>query len=70
MKFIVLSDNRTINPYLGTEHGLSIYLETENHKFLLDTGASDLYIQNAIKLNVDISAVDFLFISHGHAPIS
>ena len=67
MKFIVLSDNRTINPNLGTEHGLSIYLETENHKFLLDTGASDLYIQNAIKLNVDISAVDFLFISHGHA---
>ena len=29
MKWSVLVDNRTSNPALGTEHGLSILLETE-----------------------------------------
>lgn len=67
MKIIVLSDNRSISSELETEHGLSIYLETAIYKCLLDTGASDLFIQNAEKLNIDLSAVDYVFISHGHA---
>jgi len=28
---------------LQTEHGLSILLQTERHKILLDTGASDVF---------------------------
>jgi len=67
MKVIVLSDNRNPDNVLESEHGLCIYLETEHYKCLLDTGASDLFIRNAEKLNVDIKAVDFVFISHGHA---
>ena len=67
MKIIVLSDNRTLNPDFETEHGLCVYLETENYKCLLDTGASDVFIRNAAKMNVDISDVDYVFISHGHA---
>lgn len=67
MKIIVLSDNRSISSELETEHGLSIYLETAIYKCLLDTGASDLFIRNAEKLNIDLSAVDYVFISHGHA---
>lgn len=67
MKIVVLSDNRKINSIFETEHGLSIYLETVNYKCLLDTGASDLFILNAEKLNIDLSAVDYVFISHGHA---
>ncbi|MBV5343162.1 MBL fold metallo-hydrolase, partial [bacterium] len=67
MKIIVLSDNRTLNPDFETEHGLCVYLETENYKCLLDTGASDVFIRNATKMNVDISDVDYVFISHGHA---
>ncbi|OIP83029.1 MAG: hypothetical protein AUK44_06185 [Porphyromonadaceae bacterium CG2_30_38_12] len=67
MKIIVLSDNRTINPELETEHGLCVYLETENYKCLLDTGASDVFIRNAAKLHVDLTEVDYVFISHGHA---
>jgi 7,8-dihydropterin-6-yl-methyl-4-(beta-D-ribofuranosyl)aminobenzene 5'-phosphate synthase len=42
MKWAVLSDNRSSNPALETEHGLSILLETGCHKILLDTGASDM----------------------------
>ena len=67
MKIIVLSDNRTINSELETEHGLCVYLETEKYKCLLDTGASDIFISNAARLNVDLADVDYVFISHGHA---
>lgn len=67
MKIVVLSDNRCLNDHLENEHGLCIYLETERYKCLLDTGASDKFIRNAEKLNVDLKAVDFVFISHGHA---
>ena len=67
MKWTVLSDNRSSNPALETEHGLSILLTTERHKILLDTGASDLFIRNAELLGIDLSDVDYVFISHGHS---
>lgn len=66
MKAVVLSDNRKGVPDIETEHGLSIYLETEKHIILLDTGGSDLFLQNASKLNIDLAPVDYVFISHGH----
>ena len=67
MKWTVLSDNRTNDSRLSTEHGLSILLETELHKILLDTGASDVFIRNAEALGIDLSTVDYVFISHGHS---
>ena len=67
MKWTVLSDNRSSDSHLSTEHGLSILLETEQHKILLDTGASDLFIRNAGQLGIDLSDVDYVFISHGHS---
>ena len=67
MKWTVLSDNRTKNDLLATEHGLSILLETEQHRILLDTGASDVFIHNATHLGIDLSTVDYVFISHGHS---
>ena len=66
MKWTVLSDNRTCNDQLQTEHGLSILLETSHHRILLDTGASDVFIRNAEKMGIDFSTVDYVFISHGH----
>jgi len=67
MQWTVLSDNRSSNPALETEHGLSILLQTERHKILLDTGASDVFIRNAEQLGMDFSDVDYVFISHGHS---
>ena len=67
MQWTVLSDNRTSNPALETEHGLSILLATERYKILLDTGASDVFIRNAKQLDIDLSNVDYVFISHGHS---
>ena len=66
MKWTVLVDNRTNDPALQTEHGLSILLETERQRILLDTGASDMFICNAERLGIDLSTVDYVFISHGH----
>ncbi|NLT96310.1 MAG: MBL fold metallo-hydrolase [Clostridia bacterium] len=62
----VLAENTSISKDLGSEHGLSLYIETSNHKILFDVGASRLFLENAEKLNVDISDVDYLVISHGH----
>ena len=67
MKWTVLSDNRSCNDQLQTEHGLSILLETEKYRILLDTGASDVFIRNAVKMGIDLSTVDYVFISHGHS---
>jgi len=61
-----LLENTSVSEDFGTEHGLSLYIETNKHKILFDVGASDLFLQNAKKLGVDIADVDFLVISHGH----
>ena len=67
MKWTVISDSRCNDCTLFTEHGLSILLQTERHKILLDTGASDVFIRNAKQLDIDLSNVDYVFISHGHS---
>ena len=61
-----LVENTSISKSLNSEHGLSLYIETNNHKILFDTGASDLFAINASKMQVDLSKVDTVIISHGH----
>lgn len=66
MKITVLNDNRCHNPLLNNEHGLSLYIEYEDKKMLLDTGASDIFKRNAEKLHINVNDVDVIFLSHGH----
>lgn len=68
MKIITLVDNSCSknNSNLACEHGLSVYIETQNRKILFDTGGSNLFIKNAKEMNIDLSQVDILIISHGH----
>ena len=61
-----LVENTSISQAFGNEHGLSLYIETKKHRILFDVGASGLFLENADKMNVKISDVDFLVISHGH----
>ena len=61
-----LVENTSISKDFGSEHGLSLYIETKKYKILFDVGASELFLQNAKKLDVSIADVDFLVISHGH----
>ncbi|MCI7145708.1 MAG: MBL fold metallo-hydrolase [Clostridiales bacterium] len=66
MKFTFLMENKTEKPGIVAEHGLSLYIETGEHRILFDAGASDLFVSNAGKLGVDLSEVDLAVVSHGH----
>lgn len=66
MKIINIIEDTTNNDDLIAEHGLSFYIETEKHKILIDTGASEATWKNAEKLGVDLNLIDIVFLSHGH----
>jgi len=66
MKIITLVENTPGREGCAFEHGLSIYIETSKHKILLDTGASDVFLQNALHLGIELEQVDMLVLSHGH----
>lgn len=66
MKFRFLAENKTESPLCTAEHGLSIYIETHGYKLLFDTGASKMFADNAKQLDIDLSRIEALIISHGH----
>ena len=67
MKLTVLIDNNTyIDEYYIGEPALSYYIEDENERLLFDTGYSDAFIRNAQAMNIDLSAISTLILSHGH----
>lgn len=51
---------------LFAEHGLCLYIEYKNKKYLVDTGASELFASNAANMNVDLEKIDIAFLSHAH----
>lgn len=67
MKLKVLVDNNTyIDQYYCGEPAVSYYMEDGGVKILFDTGYSDLFIKNAMKLNINLDDLDCIVISHGH----
>ena len=48
------------------EHGLCLLVEYRGKNYLIDSGASDLFAQNAEKMGVDLNQVDMAFLSHAH----
>ena len=66
-KITTLVENCVYGRKLQAEHGLSLYIETQEHRLLFDTGASDLFIRNARLLHIDLQKVDYLILSHGHS---
>ncbi|MCQ2355193.1 MAG: MBL fold metallo-hydrolase [Clostridia bacterium] len=66
MEITVLSEDTKGQNGFDAEHGLSLYINTANHKIIADTGASELTWRNAQKAGIDVSAVDTVVISHGH----
>jgi 7,8-dihydropterin-6-yl-methyl-4-(beta-D-ribofuranosyl)aminobenzene 5'-phosphate synthase len=51
---------------LAAEHGLSLWIETEDRCILLDTGQGGALASNAEILGIDLSRTDTLVLSHGH----
>lgn len=65
MRLTILVDNNA-SKNLRAEWGLSVFIEAEGQKVLFDLGASDLFLQNADHLKLDVLDSDFLVLSHGH----
>ena len=65
LKLTVLMDNIAQEP-LVCEWGLSMLIEADGRKILLDTGASGQFIRNAELLRIDLSEVDVGILSHAH----
>ncbi len=65
MHITVLSDNNGTALFPG-EWGLSILIEHEGLRVLLDAGASGLFLKNAAALGKDLTSLDFAVLSHAH----
>lgn len=66
MKITSLLENTTKREDMRVEHGLSLYIETEDHRILFDMGQTDFFYENAKILGIDLSKVDLAILSHGH----
>ncbi len=56
-------DNRRT---LEAEHGISFYIQHNSTTILFDTGQSDRFLHNADALDVDLTAIDHVVLSHSH----
>ena len=65
MKITVLVENTGLSEF-KIEHGLSLYIEFNDKKYLLDAGPSDSFFKNAHALSIDLGRVDKAVLSHGH----
>lgn len=65
MKVFVLVENNSDDIFKG-EHGLSFFIEHNGKTYLIDSGKTGLFLENASKLGVDLSDIDAAFLSHGH----
>ena len=66
MKITALTENTSSSDLFEAEHGLSLYIETEQDRILFDTGQSEMFERNAKRCGIDLSQVDFAVLSHGH----
>lgn len=66
MQIKVLAENTSISKNYKYEHGLSLFIQTSKNNILFDMGQGNLFLENAKKLNVDLSMVNIALISHGH----
>lgn len=64
LEISILTENAASGKFLA-EHGLSYFIKYDS-EILFDTGHSDIFLQNAKKLNIDIDKIKTVVLSHGH----
>jgi 7,8-dihydropterin-6-yl-methyl-4-(beta-D-ribofuranosyl)aminobenzene 5'-phosphate synthase len=67
LKITTLSENTADAMGLLAEWGLSVLVETDDIRVLLDTGQSVSTIHNARVMGVDFARIDKIVLSHGHS---
>ena len=65
LKITILVDNQA-GEGLIAEHGLSLWIETQDKRILFDTGQGTALPDNARKLAIGLDNADILVLSHGH----
>jgi len=65
LSITVLVDN-TSSGHFHSEHGLALWINYRNKQILFDTGQSNVIIQNAKTLGIDLPNTDAIVLSHGH----
>ena len=65
MRAKVLIDNIASEDFTG-EWGLSVWIEYDGHKILLDTGTTGAFADNARKMGIPLELAEVCAISHGH----
>ncbi len=63
---VLIEDTPSVVSGLTSEHGLSLFVETPEEKFLFDCGHTGAAWDNAGKLGIDLSGVRFVVLSHSH----
>lgn len=66
VRITVLVENTAKRAGHLAEHGLAYWIEYAGHRVLFDTGQGYVLRHNAAELNVDLSSVEALVLSHGH----
>ncbi|MFH1613568.1 MAG: iron-sulfur cluster assembly scaffold protein [Planctomycetota bacterium] len=65
LSITVVVDN-TASGHFHSEHGLALWINHGDKRILFDTGQSNLILQNAKTLDIDLADTDAIVISHGH----
>ncbi len=65
MKISVLIENSALDGFV-CEHGLSLLIEFNNNNYLLDSGQSGKFMENARNMGINLSALKYAILSHGH----
>lgn len=66
VKVSVLCDDTVVSDKYLTEHGVSILVELPNgHRWLMDTGTTDIFLMNAQRMGINLDDLTGIAISHG-----
>ena len=66
MKLTALIENTSADERLTPEFGLSLFVQANGRNVLFDAGQSGRAFENAQVIGLDVEAVDFAVLSHGH----
>jgi len=65
MHIRILTDNNTKDA-LQAEWGLSLYIEYNGHRILLDAGTTGIFAENAEMLGIPVEEIELAVLSHAH----
>ena len=66
IRITTLVEDTALGGGLLAEHGLSFWIEYGDKRMLFDTGQSDILVQNAKTLGINLAETNAIVLSHGH----